>query len=99
MNRIYIALTVILWASAYVAIRISLKGYSPFELALFRYIIASITMGILAPIVGIRIPDRKDLFYIILTGIANSSWRFPKLSKKEHLTKRSQLNDHNKTSY
>ncbi len=73
MNRIYIALTVIFWASAYVAIRISLKGYSPFELALFRYIIASITMGFLAPIVGIRIPDRKDLFYIILTGITGIS--------------------------
>lgn len=69
MTRFHAALTVIFWASAYVAIRIGLKGYSPFELALFRYIIASMTMGILGPIVGIRIPNRTDLFYILLTGI------------------------------
>ena len=73
MSRIYIALTVTFWASAYVAIRIGLKGYGPFELALFRYIIASMTMGILAPIVGIRIPKKRDLFYILLTGIIGIS--------------------------
>ncbi len=73
MHIINIALTVTLWASAYVAIRIALNGYSPFELALLRYLTASVMMGIIAPFAGIRIPDRKDLLHILLTGIIGIS--------------------------
>ena len=35
---------VVLWASAFVGIRIGLKGYSPGSLALLRYLIASASM-------------------------------------------------------
>ena len=69
MTYLYIALTVILWASAFVGIRVGLADYQPLELALFRYIVASAIMGIIAFLYGIRIPDRKDLFQILLAGL------------------------------
>jgi len=73
MKYVYITLTVILWASAFVAIRISLQEYGSFELALFRYIVASLAMAMLAPIMGIRIPDKKDWAAICLTGFIGIS--------------------------
>ncbi|HEY6251730.1 MAG TPA: EamA/RhaT family transporter, partial [Candidatus Angelobacter sp.] len=34
-----VATTIVIWASAFVAIRAGLKGYSPLELAALRYLI------------------------------------------------------------
>lgn len=68
MVYFHITLTVILWASAFVGIRAGLSGFRPFELALFRYIVASVIMGLIALINGIRIPDKKDFPQIALTG-------------------------------
>lgn len=47
-NKIKFALVLVitLWASAFVGIRAGLQGYSPEGLALLRYIVASICMGI-----------------------------------------------------
>jgi len=39
-----LALTVFLWSSAFVGIRIGLTGYSPGSLALFRFLVASVCM-------------------------------------------------------
>jgi len=48
-NRLWITLvlllTIVLWASAFVGIRIGLKSYSPGALAFFRFMIASLCMG------------------------------------------------------
>lgn len=62
--------TVVLWASAFVGIRIGLTGYTAGALALFRFSIASISILILY----FRIPRRKpiklaDLPKILITGI------------------------------
>lgn len=45
-TKLAIAIAVLLWSSAYVGIRAGLQSYSPEGLALLRYIIASICMGI-----------------------------------------------------
>ena len=39
-----LALTIFLWSSAFVGIRIGLTGYSPGSLALFRFLVASVCM-------------------------------------------------------
>ena len=69
MTYLLIAITVILWASAYVGIRAGLADYEPFELALFRYVVASAIMGIFALIFRIRVPSKEDLFQILLAGL------------------------------
>lgn len=50
-----VILAIFLWSSAFVAIRAGLEGYSPEGLALLRFIIASICMGI----IYFLLPKRK----------------------------------------
>lgn len=45
--KISLLLAILLWASAFVGIRIGLLSYSPGALALFRFLIASVLMGFL----------------------------------------------------
>lgn len=47
-------LTVLLWASAFVGIRVGLVGYSPGSLALFRFLVASVCMAIIYHAQGIQ---------------------------------------------
>lgn len=63
-----IAVTLVLWASAFVGIRAGLKGYQPAELALLRYLVASAVLGGYAMVTGIRLPARRDWGRIALTG-------------------------------
>ncbi len=64
-----LVLSLLFWGSAFPAIRITLETYSPGHLALFRLIIASITLFIWAIIRGIRLPAIKDLPEILALGI------------------------------
>jgi drug/metabolite transporter (DMT)-like permease len=67
-------ITVVLWASAFAGIRAGLEGYSPYCLALLRYLIASATLGIYALATGMPLlPDRRDLPGIALTGFLGFS--------------------------
>src|SRR3990167_6715375 len=45
--KLALFMTIFLWASAFVGIRLGLHAYSPGSLALFRYLIASVCMGII----------------------------------------------------
>lgn len=67
-------LTVVIWASAYPAIRVGLTGYGPFEMAAFRYAVASLALAVLAVATRrVPVPDRADvprIFAVGLTGIA-----------------------------
>jgi drug/metabolite transporter (DMT)-like permease len=58
----------ILGASAFPGIRAGLEGYSPSHLALFRFVIASITLAALAAVLHVRAPRRADLPRLILLG-------------------------------
>lgn len=63
-----LAVTLTLWASAYVGIRAGLKGYAPAELALLRFLVASAALGAYALVAGIRFPPRAYWGRIALTG-------------------------------
>lgn len=44
ISYLFLSIAIILWASAFVGIRIGLKGYTPGTLAIFRFLIVSIIM-------------------------------------------------------
>jgi len=69
LTIIAIILSLLFWGSAFPAIRVTLKIYSPGHLALFRLIIASFSLIIWAIIRGIRLPATKDFPKILMLGI------------------------------
>lgn len=73
MVKFFVILTIIFWASAFVGIRHAVSEYHPLELALFRYIVASITLLIVSIIKKIRLPNIKDLFRFFVIGIIGIS--------------------------
>ncbi len=64
-----LALSLVLWASAYAGIRAGLRGYSPAVLATLRFVTASIALGIYAGVAHFRRPAWRDLPGLILAGI------------------------------
>jgi drug/metabolite transporter (DMT)-like permease len=74
MNKKALAMamiTVIIWGSAFAAIRASLQGgYSSGHLVLFRYLIASLSFVIYAflPGVNFQLPAKKDWIRILILG-------------------------------
>lgn len=58
----------VMGASAFPGIRAALHGYSPFHLALLRFVIASLTLAALAAVLRVRVPDRADLPRLCLLG-------------------------------
>ncbi len=73
MAQFCIVLVIIFWASAFIGIRHAVHEYHPFELALFRYIVASITLLIFAFIKKIHLPEIKDLAHFLITGVIGIS--------------------------
>ncbi|MCP4024026.1 MAG: EamA family transporter [Desulfobacteraceae bacterium] len=73
MTKVYMILTMLFWASAFVGIRYAVAEYNPFELALFRYMVASMTLFIVAIFKKIRLPNIKDLSRFFVTGIIGIS--------------------------
>ena len=68
-TRFALATAIILWASAFVGIRIGLHGYSPGALALLRFLIASVCMVFVSwPVPQLVKVKRLDLFLLILVG-------------------------------
>lgn len=63
-------ITIFLWASAFVGIRIALVDYSPGSLALLRFLVASLCMALIYHIQGlnIRMPW-KDRIQLLVAGI------------------------------
>ncbi|MFK3731490.1 DMT family transporter [Streptomyces sp. NPDC088090] len=68
-----LAATVLLWASAFPAIRVSLEGFGPAQLSLLRLAVASAALAAVAPVLGVRRPARADLWRIAVTGAAGMS--------------------------
>ena len=54
-------LTVALWGSAFVGIRVGLKSYSPESLALLRYLVSSLLLAIYAFAIKMPLPRLADL--------------------------------------
>ncbi len=63
-----LALTLVLWASAFAGIRAGLRAYSPANLAILRFLIASSVLAIYAAVAHFRRPMLRDVPGLILTG-------------------------------
>ena len=63
-----LALTVLLWASAFPAIRVGLAGLGVGGLSVLRLAVASVALAVLAPVLKIRRPAARDLPLIALCG-------------------------------
>src|SRR2546423_11563333 len=69
-TRTLIALVVslVLWASAYAGIRAGLYGYSPANLAILRFVVASAALAAYATVAHFRRPQMRDLAGLVLSG-------------------------------
>src|ERR1043165_3491753 len=56
------------WASAFVGTRVALASFSPGELALYRYGVASLTLAVLALRLRPPLPRRQALPRLVATG-------------------------------
>lgn len=68
-----LALTVVLWAAAFPAIKVGLDGYGVAGLSFARLAVASAVLLLAAPFLGVRVPRRKDLPLLALCGLAGMS--------------------------
>src|SRR5688500_2673075 len=64
-----LVLSLLSWASAFAAIRVGLRGYSPQSLALLRFLVASVGVGALAAFLPIRRPKRTDLPLLLIAAV------------------------------
>jgi drug/metabolite transporter (DMT)-like permease len=62
------AVTVVLWASAFAAIRAALPGFTPVDLSVLRLAVASAALAVAAPLAGVRRPARADLPPLLAGG-------------------------------
>ena len=62
--------TVLLWASAFPAITVAVRGFGPAGLAVARLAVASAALAAAAPVLGVRRPSLRDLPLIALCGLA-----------------------------
>lgn len=63
-----LAATVVFWASAFAGIRAGLGHYGPGEIALFRFVVASVVLGAFALVRRMPMPERRDLPAVFLAG-------------------------------
>jgi drug/metabolite transporter (DMT)-like permease len=65
---IALGITVLVWGSAFGAIRVALKSFGPGEMALLRLLFASAALAIYAGVTRMRLPRVRDLPGIFLLG-------------------------------
>ena len=63
-----LAAAVVFWASAFAGIRAGLGAYGPGEIALFRFVVASVVLGGIALATRMRLPEGRDLPAVFLAG-------------------------------
>lgn len=62
--------TVVLWASAFPAIRVAVEGLGPAALSFLRLAVAAVALLVIAPFAGVRLPRRRDLPLVALCGLS-----------------------------
>ncbi|MGA2478044.1 MAG: DMT family transporter [Spirochaetia bacterium] len=69
-SKVIIALTIslVLWASAFAAIRVGLRGYGPGQLALLRFTVASIVLLVYSLVTRQPLPKLRDLPMLLVLG-------------------------------
>jgi drug/metabolite transporter (DMT)-like permease len=63
-----LAFALVVWASAFAGIRAGLHAYSPANLAILRFLVASLVLAIYAAIAHFRRPELRDIPGLVLTG-------------------------------
>ena len=63
-----LAATIVFWASAFAGIRAGLGSYGPGEIALFRFLVASVVLGVVALVSRMRMPEWRDVPAVFLAG-------------------------------
>ena len=68
--QLVVALTIclVLWASAFAGIRLGLRGFGPGQLALLRFVIASVALLVYALVKRLPMPALRDLPMLFLMG-------------------------------
>src|SRR6266702_1877672 len=64
-----LGVTVLTWASAFPAIRLGLRGFDPWALALLRLLVASAVLGVVAARVRVPTPPRRLWPRVLLAGL------------------------------
>ena len=67
------SVTIVLWASAFPGIRAALTAYSPEHVSLLRLLVGSGFLLIVAMILKIRLPEKRDFPVILLLGFLGFS--------------------------
>ncbi|WP_369228368.1 EamA family transporter [Streptomyces sp. R39] len=62
--------TVVLWASAFPAIRVGVDGQGLAALSFLRLAVAALALLVIAPLAGVRLPRKRDLPLISLCGLS-----------------------------
>lgn len=63
-----VVFALVAWAAAFAGIRAGLRAYSPANLAILRFLVASLVLGIYAGVAHFRRPELRDLPGLALTG-------------------------------
>jgi drug/metabolite transporter (DMT)-like permease len=69
-----LAAALLLWASAFAGIRAALRSYSPGQLAVLRFMVASVVLGVYASVAHFRRPEGRDIPGFLLSGIIGISF-------------------------
>ncbi len=72
-----IASVILCWAYSPIGVHMGLHSYSPGQLALLRFLIASVFMGCVAWGVGIGRPPLRDLPWLLVLGFLGCSCTTP----------------------
>ena len=69
-SRTFVALAfaLVIWGSAFAGIRAGLRAYSPANLAILRFLVASLVLAICAGVAHFRRPVLRDVPGLVLTG-------------------------------
>src|SRR5688572_4452958 len=63
------AVTMTLWASAFIGIRAVGEDYSPGPMALGRLLVGALALSAVAALRGVRVPRGRPLLLVVLYGI------------------------------
>lgn len=72
-TTIALSAALLMWGSAFAAIRAGLQGYDPGHLALLRFLTASAVMAFYAMLRPVRVPARRDVPGLLLMGFLGIS--------------------------
>src|SRR5258706_484051 len=64
-----LAFTLVVWASAFAGIRAGLRGYSPANLAIVRFLVASLVLAIHVGVAHFRRRELRDIPGLVLTDV------------------------------